>query len=94
MLACLERADLLALLCVMFPRDFVTFTYGVSDHDLLWLSKAIASHYGKCSKISNTFFFSLFKSLINVGFQVWNSQMPNRVANMEYLDQKASSEAF
>ena len=40
---CLERADLLALLCVMFPCDFVTFTYGVSDHDLLGLPKAIVS---------------------------------------------------
>ena len=26
---CWERADLLALLCVMFPCDFVTFPYGV-----------------------------------------------------------------
>ena len=26
---CLERADLLALLCVMFPCGFVTFPYGV-----------------------------------------------------------------
>ena len=28
---CWERADLLALLCVMFSCDFVTFPYGVLD---------------------------------------------------------------
>ena len=28
---CLERADLMALLCVMFPCVFVTFPYGVLD---------------------------------------------------------------
>ena len=28
-ITCWKRADLLALLCVMFPWDFVTFSYGV-----------------------------------------------------------------
>ena len=28
---CCERVDFLAVLCVMFPYDFVTFPYGVSD---------------------------------------------------------------
>ena len=28
---CWERADLLALLCVMVPCDFANFPYGVSD---------------------------------------------------------------
>ena len=30
MITCWERADILALLCVMFPCVFVTFQYGVS----------------------------------------------------------------
>ena len=33
-IACWERADLLALLYVMFSRVFVTFPYGIPDHVL------------------------------------------------------------
>ena len=31
LIACWKRADLLALLCVVFSCGFVTFSYGVSD---------------------------------------------------------------
>ena len=34
---CWERADILALLCVMFPCVFVTFPYGVLIPDLCLL---------------------------------------------------------
>ena len=38
---CWERADLLALLCVMFSCDFVTFPYGVLGQ--VWYKNLIAS---------------------------------------------------
>ena len=34
-ITCWEKADLLALLCLMFPRVFVTFPYGVSGKDVV-----------------------------------------------------------
>ena len=36
-ITCLERADLLALLCVMFPCVIVTFPYGFSSRYGIWL---------------------------------------------------------
>ena len=43
-ITCWERADLLALLCVMFPRVFVTFSYGVLGQ----VTSLIVSILGLC----------------------------------------------
>ena len=45
---CLERADLLALLCVMFSRVVFTFPYGVQVqvwYLIVWISELCLLHY-------------------------------------------------